>query len=131
MKHPPPPAKRRGKAPIPPHSRLRPIGWLLGAAIAVGLVVFAVSRHRPEAAKSAHSVTNRGGQPLTNVAITPIAVAGPEAPTFNPSSAPPQAGVVSTNSPLQDPNFKIPDDPVQLLNYGTELLDRGWIDDAI
>src|SRR2546422_11489407 len=37
----------------------------------------------------------------------------------------------STNSPLQDPNFKIPDDPVQLLNFGTELLDRGWIDDAI
>src|SRR5213592_4805429 len=98
-------AKGRNKAPAIPIRRVSVREWM-GAALAIALASFLVWRNRPHPQGTALTPTNIDAAPMV------FAVAE-TTPANQPPSAPPQAAP-STNSPLQDPNFKIPDDPVQL-----------------
>src|SRR5713226_4302408 len=100
-------------------------GWVFSCVGAVLALAFAfrfvqVNHKRP--LKPSASLDGNVSTPLAGSTATASATNLP------PSALIPGA---SANSPLLDPNFKIPEDPVQLLNYGTELLDRGWVNEAI
>src|SRR5437899_2892804 len=95
--------------------------WCLGAVVVAAISAFVVF----------HQQKRHKSDSLTGSAARPAASAPTNQTAANPAPVTQTVQAVSTNSPLDDPNFKIPDDPVQLVNYGTALLDRGWINEAI
>src|SRR5439155_90082 len=99
--------------------------WLFFALFVAVLILEAFSyfsSNRPRGTSPSRNPTNIAAAPMVSSATN----AG------QPSRAGvPLSSAASTNSPLLDPSFKMPEDPVELLNYGTALLDRGWINEAI
>src|SRR2546425_12184318 len=58
----------------------------------------------------------------TNIAAAPMVSSPTNVGPASPAAGVPSSFAVRTNSPLLDPSFKMADDPVELLNYGTALL---------
>src|SRR5437016_10673181 len=112
----PPRAKTKTSAGKPRRSSSGWFGWAV-ALVVVGIACWLVSRPAP---------TRETGLQETN--NPPIAFLAPTLTNQPEAASRPRAW---TNSPLEDPSFKMPDDPLELVNYGTEFLERGWVNEAI